>query len=201
MDITNYNRTALLEACLFASPSYVTVAKLAEFMECSEEEVLASVETLSSRYERENSGLCLINKEGNLTITTKPMLGEAVAYFLQTRRFGVLSNAAYEVLAIAAYNQPVTKTYISQVRGIASSEVVESLVEKGLLRESGRIDLPGRPMGYVTTEKFLTVFNLDSLDSLPVPEEFDPGVERLFDPNEQPLSTPEEEAQTEESAE
>lgn len=188
MDMSSFNRTAMVEACLFASPSYVTAAKLAEFLECSEEEILASADELAIRYDRESSGLCLINKEGSLTITTKAMLGEAVAYFLQTRRFGILSNAAYEVLAIAAYNQPVTKTYISQIRGIASSEIVESLVEKGLLRESGRIDLPGRPMGYVTTEKFLTVFNLDSLDSLPVPEEFDPGMEKLFDPNEQTSS-------------
>ena len=183
MDITSFDRTALLEACLFASPSYVPVAKLADFFGCTQEEVLASADLLSDRYSRENCGLCLINKGGNLTVTTKPMLGEAVAFFLQTRRFGILSNAAYEVLAIAAYNQPVTKTYISQVRGIASSEVVESLVEKGLLRESGRFDLPGRPMGYVTTEKFLTVFNLESLDQLPVPEDLEFSAERLFDPN------------------
>lgn len=171
MDIAAYDRSALLEACLFASPSFVAVDKLAEFLLCSEEEVLAAAEILKSRYQLETSGLSLILKGDKLVLTTKPMLGEAVAYFLQTRRFGALSNAAYETLAIAAYNQPVTKTYISQIRGVASSEIVESLVEKGFLKENGHLDLPGRPMGYVTTEKFLTVFHLDSLDDLPVPEE------------------------------
>lgn len=171
MDISLYNKTALLEACLFASPSFVPVDKLAEFLECTSEEVYALTDKLSEKYLREDCGLALVVKSGTVTLTTKAQLGECVAIFLQTRRYGALSNAAYEVLAISAYNQPVTKTYISQVRGIASSEIVENLVDKGFLKESGHLDLPGRPMGYVTTEKFLTVFNLESLDDLPMTEE------------------------------
>lgn len=172
MEMSSFNRDALIEACLFASLSFVSVSKLAEFLQCKESEVNESLNRLSEKYKNENSGLFLVNKEGEVSITTKPILGESVAAFLQTRRSGFLSNAALEVLAIAAYNQPVTKTYISQVRGVSSSEVVESLVEKDLLCENGQLDLPGRPMGYVTTKKFLMVFNLDSLEDLPPIEEF-----------------------------
>ena len=122
---------------------------------------------LSERYAREESGLSLIEKNGNYTVGTKIILGEAVARFLKSRKSPYLSPAALEVLSIAAYNAPVTKTYIAQIRGIPSSEIVESLVEKNLLRENGKLDLPGRPMSYVT---FLAVFGLDSLDDLPLPE-------------------------------
>ena len=72
-----------------------------------------------------------------------------------------------ETLAITAYDQPVTKTYISQIRGVSSGEVVEALVEKGLLAEDGKVDLPGRPMSYITTDRFLTVFGLSDISKLP----------------------------------
>lgn len=185
MEISNYNKDALIEACLFASLSFVSISKLADFLQCDENEVKASLDRLSEKYKNENSGLFLVNKEGEVSITTKPLLGEGVASFLQTRRAGFLSNAALEVLAIAAYNQPVTKTYISQVRGVSSSEIVESLVEKDLLCENGQMDLPGRPMGYVTTKKFLMVFNIDSLSDLPPIEQFAEHLNKESDETEQ----------------
>ena len=97
-----------------------------------------------------------------------------------------LSNAAMEALAIVAYNQPTTKTYVSQVRGVASSEVIESLVDKDLLEPQGRLDLPGRPMSYGTTDKFLTVFGLESLDALPSRELFMEGLAGIQN-EDQPL--------------
>ena len=170
MPISDYNPIALIEAMLFASPEPVPEEKIREYLQLDGAETKKYLSMLSERYAREESGLSLIEKNGNYTVGTKIILGEAVARFLKSRKSPYLSPAALEVLSIAAYNAPVTKTYIAQIRGSPSSEIVESLVEKNLLRENGKLDLPGRPMSYVTTEKFLAVFGLDSLDDLPLPE-------------------------------
>lgn len=170
MSTEDYNPIALIEAILFAAPEPVPEEKLAEAAHCTPQELKKYLSMLSERYQREESGLALVEKQGTFTLTTKLILGEAVARFLKSRKNPFLSPAALETLSIAAYHAPVTKTYISQIRGIPSGEIVESLVEKNLLRENGKLDLPGRPMSYITTEKFLTVFGLDSLDDLPLPE-------------------------------
>ena len=170
MDVSGYDFSALLEAVLFASPEPVAFDRLCSFFEKETGEVSAALSILEKKYEKENSGITLVKKGDHYTVSTKLILGEAVAKFLQTRKSPYLSNAALEVLAIAAYNRPVTKTYVSQIRGVPSSEIVESLVEKKLLKENGRLDLPGRPMSYVTTDKFLTVFGLESIEDLPEPE-------------------------------
>jgi segregation and condensation protein B len=109
-------------------------------------------------------------------LCTKEEYADAVASYIAKGRTPGLSNAAMEVLAIVAYNQPTTKTYVSEVRGVASAEVMESLVDKDLLEPQGRLDLPGRPMSYGTTDKFLTVFGLESIDSLPSRELFMEGL-------------------------
>lgn len=91
---------------------------------------------------------------------------------MDLRRNTPLSQAALEVLAVVAYNQPVTKAFVEQVRGVDCSGVIGSLMTKGLLEEKGRLELPGRPLLYGTTENFLRSFQLDSLDSLPpLPED------------------------------
>lgn len=175
MPNTDYNPIALIEAILFASPESVPEEKIAEYTELSPQETKKYLDMLAERYQREECGLALIRKNGSCTVSTKMILGEAVARFLKSRKNPFLSPAALEVLSIAAYNAPVTKTYIAQIRGIPSSEIVENLVEKNLLKENGKLDLPGRPMSYVTTDKFLTVFGLDSLDDLPLPESLLPA--------------------------
>lgn len=160
------NITALLEGILFASTEPVGTEQLSAFLGIEEEEILAELIALQKTYEKDHHGFRLVRHEKDFRFSTKPEYGEDVALFLAKKR-PQLSNAALEVLSIAAYNQPVTKPYISQIRGVASSEIVEALEEKGLLQEDGRLDLPGRPMSYVTTDKFLTVFGLDSLADLP----------------------------------
>lgn len=161
-----YPITAALEAILFASSAPVYVAKAASSLGVTEQEVLDAMEVIAAECRRPERGLQLVRKGDGFRFVTKPDLGTTVASFLAARRPS-LSNAAMETLAIAAYNQPITKTYISQIRGVSSSEIVDALVEKGLLEENGNLDLPGRPMSFVTTDKFLTVFGLDSLDDLP----------------------------------
>ncbi len=194
------NIAALIEGILFASPEPVNTEQLALFLGLEEEEVLTELIALQNTYEKEHHGFRVVRHENDFRFSTKPEYGEDVALFLAKKR-PQLSNAALEVLSIAAYNQPVTKPYISQIRGVASSEVVEALEEKGLLQEDGRLDLPGRPMSYVTTDKFLTVFGLDSLADMPPlnPEEeamSETGTEILLTeailPNEEPQIPPEE---------
>lgn len=160
------NITALIEGILFASVEPVSSEQLATFLGIDEEEILTELIALQHTYEKEHHGFRLVRHDKDFRFSTKPEYGEDVALFLAKKR-PQLSNAALEVLSIAAYNQPVTKPYISQIRGVASSEIVEALEEKGLLQEDGRLDLPGRPMSYVTTDKFLTVFGLDSLADMP----------------------------------
>ena len=178
MDLSNYNLISVLEAILFASPEAVEIDKLCVFSESKKDEVLDALDELREKYEANNSGLRLVRKDETVTITTKEELGEIVANFLQSRKTPYLSPAALEVLAITAYNQPVTKTYVSQIRGVPSGEIIENLVDKKLLRERGKLDLPGRPMSYSVTEKFLTVFGLEKIEDIPYPE----GLKKRRDP-------------------
>ena len=160
------NLTALIESILFATAEPVNSEQLSLFLGLEEEEVLSELTAIQNTYNNDRHGFRLVRHENDFRFSTKPDYGEDTALFLAKKR-PQLSNAALEVLAISAYNQPVTKPYISQIRGVASSEIVEALEEKGLLKEDGRLDLPGRPMSYVTTDKFLTVFGLDSLADMP----------------------------------
>lgn len=157
---------AVLEAILFASDEPVPIDRLAQTLDLPCEQAEQALLSLQQNCKANSRGVELVRKGDRFRFITKREHGQIVAQYLSTRRSN-LSNAAMETLAIAAYNQPVTKTYISQIRGVTSSEIVETLVEKGLLTENGKTDLPGRPMSYITTDKFLTVFNLDSLDDLP----------------------------------
>ena len=100
-------------------------------------------------------------------MTTRPYYGEMVKRILDTRRNAPLSPAALEVLAVIAYNQPVSRSFIEQVRGVDSSSTVTKLLDKGLIEEAGRLDLPGKPVAFQVTDTFLRVFGLGSLNDLP----------------------------------
>ncbi len=108
-------------------------------------------------------------------LCTKPFVSEQVKKALELRKVPPLSKAALEVLAIVAYNQPVTRSFIEMVRGVDSSYIVASLADKGLIAESGTLDAPGRPTLFVTTDNFLRCFGLESLKDLPdtLPEQKD----------------------------
>jgi len=163
----NLSLTEAISSIIFSSTAPVEAMKLAAHFEVTVEAVTEAVNEIKDQLENSKLGIRLKEIDGRYSLSTKPEYGESTAAFLDQRRAAFLSNAALEVLAITAYNQPVTKAYVSQVRGVSSAEVLESLVDKGLLEEAGRLDLPGRPMSYITTDKFLTVFGLDSLEDLP----------------------------------
>ena len=118
-------------------------------------------------YEAEDRGLVLLQLEDRWQLATKTAYAPYIKDIMDTRRNTPLSPAALEVLAIIAYNQPVSRSFIEQVRGVDSSSTVQTLVQKGLIEEAGRLDLPGRPVSFRTTDVFLRTFGIASLAELP----------------------------------
>lgn len=161
-------RMSAVEAVLFACGEPVELDKLAAAVEMDKSETERIIERLNTRYSDAGSSL-VINKLGNgFQMMTKPQYARYIKTALETRRQAPLSPAALEVLAIVAYNQPVTRGFVEQVRGVDSSGVMRSLVERDLLEEHRRLtDVPGHPMSYKTTKNFLRCFKLNSLDDLP----------------------------------
>ncbi|MBE6798836.1 MAG: SMC-Scp complex subunit ScpB [Ruminococcaceae bacterium] len=155
------------EAVLFASGEPVEIDRFCQIFEVDDETVVSVMEMLRDRYENMNSAVKVIRLDFSYQLCTKKEYGDYIRTALDLRRRTPLSQAALEVLAVIAYNQPVTKAYVEQVRGVDCSGVVSTLVEKGLLEEKGRLELPGRPLLYGTTETFLRCFGLSSLDNLP----------------------------------
>jgi len=166
---------ALLEAILFAAGEPVAIARLAEVLEDSKKNIEKMLTAMQEEYElAEDRGIKLLILEDKVQLASKPAFGETVLKVLEARRSPTLSPSALEVLSIAAYRQPVTRGVIEQIRGVDSSYTVTSLLEKGILEECGRLDVPGRPILYRTTDAFLRIFGLNSLDDLPtLPDELD----------------------------
>lgn len=161
------NLISSLEAMLFAAGDPVEAGKLADVLELDIETVEKLLDTLGAQYDERNSGLMLIRIDNKYQLCTREVFSENVRKLMEIRKNAPLSNAAFEVLAIIAYNKTVTRSFIEQVRGVDCSGPVSSLVQKGLIEEKGRLDLPGRPLIYGTTDRFLRCFSLNSLDDLP----------------------------------
>lgn len=161
------NVIARLEAMLFACGDPVEASRLADVLELDVESVTEMLSCLSDTYEERNSGLRLIRVDGKYQICTREEYGDDVRKLLEIKKNTPLSQAAFEVLAIIAYNKTVTKSFIEQIRGVDCSGSISNLVQKGLIEEKGRLDLPGRPLVYGTTDRFLRCFSLSSLDDLP----------------------------------
>ncbi len=161
------NLVSTLEAMLFAAGDPVEVNKLSEVLDIDIETVERMLGYLSAQYDERNSGLMLIRIENKYQLCTREQYSEDVRKLMEIKKNTPLSNAAFEVLAIIAYNKTVTRSFIEQVRGVDCSGSISSLVQKGLIEEKGRLDLPGRPLVYGTTDRFLRCFSLNSLDDLP----------------------------------
>ena len=157
----------MMEAILFACGDPIDIDKLAQALNTEEENVLELSRTLQAKYNKEESGIHLLQLDHTLQFAVNPVFLAPVRTALDLRSSAPLSQAAMEVLAVIAYNQPVTKAFVEQVRGVDSSSSVSGLLEKGLIEEAGRLDLPGRPVSFRTTDTFLRVFGLSSLADLP----------------------------------
>ncbi len=165
MEINKYK--AQIEAMLFASGEPVSAVKLAELLEVEEETIRQVVTLMKDDYEAEERGILLISLGESFQLVTKDCYAGVVRSALEIRKNTPLSQAAMEVLSIIAYNQPVTKSFVEQVRGVESGQIVNNLAEKGLVEEAGRLEVPGRPIAYRTTLQFLRCFGISSLEQLP----------------------------------
>ena len=161
------NLLSALEAMLFAAGDPVEPVKFAEVLEIDIESVTKMLNHLSALYDERESGLMLIKVDNKYQLCTREKHSEEVRKLLEIKKNTPLSGAAFEVLAIIAYNKMVTRSFIEQVRGVDCSGPISSLVQKGLIEEKGRLDLPGRPLIYGTTDRFLRCFSLNSLEDLP----------------------------------
>ena len=165
MEIKEYQ--AVIEAVLFASGEPVSGDRLAEVLALDKPTVVKLIQLLQEKLSQKDSGLCILRLNNGYQMTTKPEYGDVIRKVMDMRRNVPLSQAAMEVLSIVAYNQPVTKAFIEQIRGVDCSGVLLSLTVKELIEEKGRLELPGRPLLYGTTDNFLRCFQLSSLEELP----------------------------------
>lgn len=161
------NVLASIEAMLFAAGDPVEPAKLAEVLDIDVENVIKMLGHLEATYDEREGGLRVIRVDGKYQICTREEYSDEVRGLLEIKKNTPLSQAAFEVLAIVAYNKTVTRSFIEQIRGVDCSGPVSNLIQKGLIEEKGRLDLPGRPLVYGTTDRFLRCFSLNSLDDLP----------------------------------
>lgn len=166
MEITK--KLGAIEAILFASGDPIEIYRLSEASGVDVGTIPRLVRLLNERYDDCGSGLCIKKLDSSYQMCTREEFAPMIKTALETKRSTPLSNAAMETLTIIAYNQPVSKGFIENVRGIDSSSVVNNLVEKGLIEEAGRLDIPGKPIVYCTTPVFLRSFGLASTDDLPI---------------------------------
>ncbi len=166
------NIEGAIEAILYAAGYPVKYTKLSEVLGLDVKNTKKIVEHMSDAFNSEKSkrGVNLLVFEETCQFCTKEQYAPYIREALGIRRGGNLSASSMEVLAVIAYNQPVTRSFVDQVRGVDSSYAFNSLIDKGLIEACGRLDAPGRPMLYITTEKFLRVFGINSLSELPATE-------------------------------
>lgn len=164
---------AILEALLFAAPEPISVEEIQEaFGEDRSAEVEAELRSLIEDYGRQGRGLQIEQVAGGYRITTRPDLADVLREFVRRRNRSRLSRAALETLAVVAYRQPVTAAEVEDIRGVNPSSILKSLLEKRLVRISGRKKVVGNPFLYETTVEFLEHFGLNRIEDLPSLEEF-----------------------------
>ncbi len=167
----------LVEALLFSLGRSVSAEEIAICLNMGRDGALLAAERLRIRYEESQGGLLIKKLEDRYQMVSHPKTYDGLIRVVKSPRKPVLSDVALETLSIIAYCQPVTKVEVERIRGVKSDHAVNRLVEFGLIEEVGRLDAPGRPMLFATTEEFLNRFGVDSLKDLPALPE---GVEKLL---------------------
>ena len=165
--MTDSEIKAACEAVLFACGESVSAKRIAQALEIDEIKAAQQLEILVGEYMDKRRGITVLKLGESYIMCNKKEYGEVIRRVMDLKKNAPLSQAALEVLAVVAYNQPVTKAFVEQVRGVDCSGVIGSLTAKNLIEEKGRLELPGRPLLYGTTENFLKCFQLSSLDDLP----------------------------------
>ncbi len=158
---------AIIEAILFAAGRPVTKNEIMLALEISEEDINRIISTMQEEYNSENRGIELIKINNSYQLCSKKGLYEFIYPVLDKRTKPNLSTASLETLSIIAYNPKITRAEIEDIRGVSADACVYKLLEYGLIEEAGKLDLPGKPMSYKTTDEFLRMFGYSSLEDLP----------------------------------
>ncbi len=165
------DRQAAVEALLFAAGDPISFDKIRQITGIEKTILSRLLQDMNERYARDRSrGIMLREADGKYTLSTKPGFFDIITRMYQPRHRPPLSQAAYETLAIIAYNQPVTRAQVEAVRGVNSDSIISRLIERNLIYEAGHLDAPGRPTLFATTEQFLLDVGLGSVDELPAME-------------------------------
>ena len=158
---------SIIESILFAAGRIVTLEELQSVLEISKDEIEYLIFSIQKEYENEDRGIELIKVENGYQLCSKKENYEYIFQVIDKRSKPKLSNAALETLAIIAYNPKMSRAEIEAIRGVNVDGTIYKLLEYGLIEEAGKLDLPGRPMSYKTTQDFLKMFGYKSLEELP----------------------------------
>ena len=162
------NKEAIIEGLLFiVGEDGLTINSIEEILEISNEEAKELLKTLHNKYESPDRGIRLSYLGDSFKLTTKKEHKDYYKKLIESTDSNMLSQAALETLAIVAYNSPITRIQVDEIRGVSSSQMMRKLVAKGLIKEVGKSDQPGRPILYSTTSEFLDYFGLATIEDLP----------------------------------
>ena len=165
MELTELQRA--IEAILFAAGERIEVSRLAAVLETDEKDIIAAADAMADAWAFERRGIRILKLEKGYQMVSSGEMAEFVTKALETRKPPKLSSSQLETLTIIAYYQPATKAMVEQIRGVDSSYSVGALLNKKLIEEAGRLNVPGRPIQYRTTPDFLRTFGISSLEELP----------------------------------
>ncbi len=193
MELTELQRA--IEAILFAAGERMEISRLAAVLESDEKDIAAAADQLADAYAFERRGIRILKLDKGYQMVSSGEMADFVTKALETRKPPKLSSSQLETLTIVAYYQPATKAMVEQIRGVDSSYSVGALLNKKLIEESGRLNVPGRPIQYRTTPDFLRTFGIASLEELPPIEKVNFGEPIAEEPLEGQI-TMEETAQT-----
>ncbi|SUY47167.1 segregation and condensation protein B [Clostridium putrefaciens] len=164
--------TSVIESLLFVSGEPIDLRYISNIIECSNEYTKELLDFMIKDYEEDKRGIRLIHIDGRYQLVTKPENSEYIQKILKGSSRQSLSQAALESLAIIAYKQPITRINVDEIRGVKSDSAIQKLLERNLIKENGRLNVPGRPILYGTTVEFLKQFNIETLKELPSLESF-----------------------------
>lgn len=173
----------IVEAILFAAGERIEIARLASVLEVDQKEIVEAVDALADEFAFNRRGVRILKLENGYQMVSSGEMADYVTKALETRKPPRLSSSQLETLTIVAYYQPATKAMVEQIRGVDSSYSVGALLNKKLIEEAGRLNVPGRPILYKTTPDFLRTFGLRSLEELPAIEKVSLG-EPIVDPDQ-----------------
>jgi len=158
---------SIIESLLFMSGEPINIKDLATILNCKQDKVSLLLNEMKNNYSSKDRGIKILIYNKTVQLVTKPENSIYVEKLLKTNVRQSLSQAALETLSIIAYKQPITRVAIDEIRGVKSDRAIYTLLEKNIIKECGRLEVPGKPILYGTTEEFLKFFGLDSIEAIP----------------------------------